>query len=257
MKFFTSLKVYFVGAAFGLMVACQPQSQPSSKSDLEPIAYDAKRIEVDSQIVDDMAVDSIINIYKGKVQQETSRIIGYTNKVLTKGKPESLLTNFITDLMLERGRLIAQENGQPLPNFAYSNNGGYRTVLPEGAITIGDIFQVMPFENKLVIIGLNAAQTELFFRNIADMGGEGVAGVKLQIKNKDVYRLRIDGEAYDKNHEGLYYMLTTDYLANGGGGDVLKEAPFRYDSDVLLRDAIVEYIEAVHAQGEKIDARLD
>ena len=76
-----------------------------------------------------------------------NEVLTYSKINLTKKGSESLLGNFVTDLCLE------QFSDQA--DICIMNNGGLRFPLPKGEVTIGDIYKLMPFENKLVVLELN------------------------------------------------------------------------------------------------------
>ena len=61
------------------------------------------------------------------------------------------------------------------------NMGGLRNVLTEGAVTCGNIYEILPFENSLCVVTLKGVYLNHLFENIAARGGEGVSGVQLQI----------------------------------------------------------------------------
>ena len=93
------------------------------------------------------------------------------------------------------------------------NNGGLRTNISAGTITRGEIYQLMPFENELVVLKLNKKKSNLL-KYIGKRGGEPFLGMTMTI-NKDG---RVIKNSWPVNfNEGDHVrMLTSDYLANGG-----------------------------------------
>lgn len=222
------------------------------------ISYSSECISVvnDSLPVDSSVLDLILP-YKRKVIEETERIVGYASETINKGIPESPLTNMISDLLLAKGQELASATNSPIPDMAFVNNGGLRAPLPEGAITVGDVYQLMPFENKLSLVGLNGLQMLAFLNYIASLGGEGLAGVRFTIDNSEATNIVFASQHFNVDSAKMYYVITSDYLANGGGGDVLKTASFRKDYAVLIRDVIMEYIEHQYLTGKEISPKLD
>ena len=98
----------------------------------------------------DASVGEIINIYKTKVDSITSRVIGQSEIAMDVERPQSCLSNFTSDLLVE----TAEKNTGKKCDFGVMNIGGIRTSLPEGDITVGNIFSIFPFENSISVITL-------------------------------------------------------------------------------------------------------
>lgn len=106
---------------------------------------------------------SLIAHYKGKVDSIMLRVIGTSETTLTKGRPESPLSNLIADILRESA---APYIGQPA-DVALMNMGGIRNDLPAGEITYGNIFEIAPFENTLCIVKMKGTDLLELFKNIA------------------------------------------------------------------------------------------
>ena len=128
--------------------------------------------------------------------------------------------------------------------MAVTNNGGLRVPIREGVITVGEIFEVAPFENFLVVVELNGAEVQALADDIAGVGGEPIAGFSFHIDGATgkAGGLRVGNEPLRAN--GTYRLVTLDYLLDGG--DMMRtlwEQRPRVTTNITLRDAIVQYIE--------------
>jgi 2',3'-cyclic-nucleotide 2'-phosphodiesterase (5'-nucleotidase family) len=127
--------------------------------------------------VTDNSFAEILSPYTNKLGEGMSEIISYSDTSLVDYKPESPLSNFVSDLVLDFTRKFALQN---LPgtqvHFSLVNHGGLRTSLPKGKITVRNIFELMPFENELVLLKLTGSQVSELADYIASRGGEGVSG---------------------------------------------------------------------------------
>ena len=85
--------------------------------------------------------------YKGKVDELMSPVLGRTPTPLVSGRPESPLSNLLSDILVWSGKLYGEK-----PDFGVYNIGGIRASLAQGDITIGDVFDVAPFENKVCFL---------------------------------------------------------------------------------------------------------
>ena len=87
---------------------------------------------------------------KQRVDAKMNVVIGQAAVTMKGHAPESLLSNFSADVYRETASKFLGEE----VNMAVVNLGGLRTVVPAGNITIGKVFELMPFENELVIVWL-------------------------------------------------------------------------------------------------------
>ena len=108
------------------------------------------------------------------------------------------------------------------------NIGGIRTSLNKGEITIGDIFNIFPFENSLCLIKLKGNDVKKIFESIASREGEGVSKeIQMTITSDNkIKNVTVNGKNIDDNR--IYTIATIDYLANGNDGmDAFKNATER------------------------------
>lgn len=96
------------------------------------------------------------------------------------------------------------------------NMGGLRNILPEGDITVGDVFEILPFENSLCVLTMKGTDLRRLFEAIASLHGEGVSGIRLEITKDGKLLNAFVGEKPLKDDQ-LYTVATIDYLADGNG----------------------------------------
>jgi 2',3'-cyclic-nucleotide 2'-phosphodiesterase (5'-nucleotidase family) len=183
-------------------------------------------------------------------------VIGETEVALEKAQPEGLLGNFVTDACLNISAKYYYPEDYGKIDFCFLNNGGLRAALPQGKITLKNIFEVMPFENALTVLTLNGETLEKLFNLIAMKGGVPVSGLKMQIKDTVAVNVKIQDMTFDTGR--TYRMLTSDYLANGGDGlFFLSDAVNREDLNLKVRDALIEYISNLSKEGRKISSKVE
>ena len=162
------------------------------------------------------------------------------------------MNNFFGDLFLEQGEKVLKNFGRYIkPDISYFNYGGIRTSLPKGEITVGKIFEMMPFENELVFIQVSGTQVREFLDAIAQGGGDSLGGVRFKISNKKAKDIEIGGSPLQP--DSFYWMVTNDYVAAGGDNREMLTHPKEYiDSGEKVRDVIIEYLETKYQSGEEI-----
>ena len=212
------------------------------------------RVEMDStwEPVADTEMRTLIISLKTKMTEEMQKVIGTANQTLIKDKPQSLLTNFTTDAMLDYASIL----WGPV-DFAVMNVGGIRNTLNQGNVTVGDIYEIYPFDNRIVLLELTGKAIMELFDTIAKKGGEGLSkNIEVVIKDKVVESLIIGGKAVDENK--IYRITTIDYLAEGNSGmEAFTKAVNVTDPNKFLRDVMIEYIKRLTAVNIRIDAHLD
>ncbi len=137
----------------------------------------------------------------------------------------------VTDVLLEQGKKI-----QPQESLCLINFGGLRSTLNKGDILLGDVFKLLPFDNYLVFVHLKAEAIEEMKAWIAKTGGQPIAGCYLE-----------KGILYDASKKVIekkdYWVLTSDYLLNGGDNATFFQKNNQViQPNLLLRDVFLEGI---------------
>jgi len=178
--------------------------------------------------------------------------IGYTDSEIFKQQPNGLLNNLSADMLMEEAKL-ATKNTNHTPDFCLLNYGGLRYSLPNGKITLADVYQMMPFDNELVILKLSGEKVDSIFKYIAFTGGQPIAGCTIEVAKNKYRNAKINGKDFDKSKS--YFVLTSDYLASGGDKMNFLQNPLAsFDTGLLLRDAMINYIKKESSKGRKIIA---
>lgn len=214
-------------------------------------------VEDNLNVPRDSAVMALIRPYSTQLEKEMDQVIGNLALDLTLGRreqPESLLGNFVADALQAK----ALEYSQDKVDFSISNRGGLRIpMLPKGPIKKSAIFELLPFENILVILELNGKQVEDLVRHMAKSGGWPVSeGLYYQITQSGVDEIRINGVLLEEGQ--IYRVAMPDYIANGGGdADFLVDIP-QISTQKLMRDAVIDFIKESSGPVEaKITGRIE
>ncbi len=181
-------------------------------------------------------------------------IIGFAPEALVKKMPESNLGNFFADVILEKAKLIPNTDTAHL--IALFNYGGLRTSVPEGKVYIRNMYELMPFENELVLLQLKGSGLLKVINGIAASGGTPLAGIKFSISDKKAENILVHQTSLDTNF--IYTIATSDYLANGGDKFFNVEAPAVFiKTNLLLRDILIETCKERYRQNKPISGQID
>jgi 2',3'-cyclic-nucleotide 2'-phosphodiesterase (5'-nucleotidase family) len=114
----------------------------------------------------------------------------------------------------------------------------------------------MPFENEIVLIKISGKSFLSMAEKIAARGGEGVAGLKLGIKENKVSSLKIGENDFDPAK--TYWLVTNDYIANGGDQmSMFLNPEQRIDTKAKIRDVLIERIGNSYKKNGAISVHVD
>ncbi len=203
-------------------------------------------------VMKDLRATQLIERYSPQVAP-LQEIVGYSADEYAKERPESGLSNFAADVI----KAIAEEKTGLKVDIAMTNFGGIRTSLPKGAVRVYDIFSIFPFDNSIVVFDIKGTDLRRFLdRMVARHRVEALSGVEIVIDDRTPVKLDVAGAPLDDGR--TYRFATINFLMDGGDGVVLSDVAFnRIDTDIWIRDAIVEYLKAQTARGEQIVLRTD
>lgn len=190
------------------------------------------------------SVNDSIQRFKRKVDAETSRVIAFSEEPLTKQGDESSLGNFVCDALF-RGAVLSYSIE---PDIVLVNRGGLRTEVPKGEFRVLNIFELMPFENELVVIHLKGEDVLKMTEKIWEKK-HAFRGMILNKEKKN--EILIGGKLLDQQKE--YSIATSDYLVEGGDGfTMFKGARAEKRAGKKIRDVIVNYCEEETSQKRNI-----
>ena len=151
---------------------------------------------------------------------------------------------------------MATEKYNTNVDVAFVNFGGIRlTQLPAGNVTTGKIFELMPFDNLLILQKIKGDVLQQVLDLAAAKGGWPMAGLTMQLKDKKAINVTVGGKPLDIN--ATYTIANSDFIANGGdNADMLRNVP-QITNGYLMRDAIIDYIKKLKSQGKNISAHIE
>jgi 2',3'-cyclic-nucleotide 2'-phosphodiesterase (5'-nucleotidase family) len=176
--------------------------------------------------------------FKTALDAKMNEVLGNVDSELIKGKPSSSLTNFVADAVSEGYQNIS---GKKL-DIVMMNYGGVRVnSLGAGDITVGEVYEIMPFENYLIVIDADGSTMKQLFDKAAHSGGWPMsANSSYSIKDSTATDIVINGKVFDINNN--YTIGLPDYIANGGDDCKFLKSLSREDTGLLIRDILIQEI---------------
>jgi len=207
----------------------------SAKSELIPLYIDA--------VGEDAAIKKLAESFR---IPGIDKVIGQTAAFISKepvkdGCIDSPVNNWFADVMSRAAQA----------DFTATNTGGSRTSLEKGPVTMRDMINLMPFENKMTLVTVDG----IFVKNLVRNGFKNGRALynynnltaKFKIKNNKVKDLEVFvGGKPVENHK-TYTLLTNEYIAGGfSEGWMFKRVPpeNKKTVDIGIRGLLAEDLKA-------------
>jgi len=192
--------------------------------------------KVDNTLISrDAQLDSIISPYKRIFDSKMNDTLAYSPKEISKERYESELGNWVADGM----KWYIDSVMKLKSDIAFCNYGGLRIKsLPKGAIQLKHIFELMPFENALVVVELDSNELKRFLHNVIYKDGWPVSkGFYMHISNEN----KLIDWSVQKQRKNNYRVILSDYVANGGDNMDMLISKKKEETNVIIRDALISY----------------
>ncbi|GAM71513.1 5'-nucleotidase [Vibrio sp. JCM 19236] len=236
-----------------------------------------------SIVEDDVIASEKLSVYSDEIEEKKKDVIGNSlnnlcndrvpgqghgsGDICGSGTPErefmdqygSVMGHIVSKAFLE---LSLQSD------IAIQNTGGVRNSIPEGDVTVGHAFDVLPFTNLLVNLTMTGQEIvdtlEDAIDNVVENNSTGAFPTAANLKFKvdmnaakgnrvtEVEARRKGDDVYSEWHaielSETYVVVTNDFIANGGDRyDSMKpvfEDPDRSEETGLLyTDSLIKYID--------------
>ncbi len=201
---------------------------------------------VGKEYANDKELLSLLIPYVDKVDAVLNEVIGSATAPFLNSdtrKMETPIGNLVADSMQW---FCTSQNLKT--DFAFQNGGGIRTAIADGEIQKSTIYEVLPFDNSVSISTLKGSDViELFALTPGNVTHGAMPQVSkevsftIDVANNMVEDLLINGKPVDPNAE--YRIATNSYLSAGGDGyKIFKNAVEYYDTSLMQRDALIDYM---------------
>ena len=191
----------------------------------------------------DTAIARQIDYWVQKAEAGFDEVIGLSTAPISRsGSGESPMGNLLTDAMRDAAGA----------DIAFSNHGGVRSELGAGAITPRQIFSVMPFGNRVVVLKVTGEFLKALVEDRVSGNSRGmlISGAEIVIDRSKpdssrVVKFDIGGKPIVMDQE--YTLAVSDYLVEGNSGydrlTGISPEQINY-TGLLLRQSLIDYIKS-------------
>ena len=236
-------RFFVILLTFNLIISCK------STSSYQTTKIEGKKIGVTNEKGENEAIVNYVKPYSDNINKDLNSVLAYCPETQDKSKGtwQSNIGNLLAEITFELGNPVFQKRENKTIDVCLLNHGGIRAVIPKGDVTTRTAFEVMPFENSLIIVGLTGKEIKTLAEYIIkEKKPHPLYGMKIYIDKSilKINKIEINNLPLDENR--IYYVGTPDYLANGGDNmTFFKESKIKFDMEYKLRNMMIDYFKKV------------
>lgn len=196
-------------------------------------------------------VSEIVESYGKKLDKDMNQVLGESlENMSTDGKYKGPfgLGSLMADIIRESHKT----------EIGIMNTGGVRSDLPKGPITVGNIFQIMPFDNAITTFKMQGKDLRKILEiNASRLGiskNMQFSGIAYTVKGKNLVSASVNGKPLEPNR--WYTVAAPDYVFQGNEAMSFEAAKDAYSTGVLIRDLMIDYVKRVKQVKAPKDQRL-
>ena len=158
------------------------------------------------------------------------------------GDLNSTFSNMFADATFEMSHERFKEISGNNIDIVLLNNGGIRSIISKGNISEKTAFELMPFENSIVVLELSGKSINKMIDYLRVVKLQHpLKGLEIELNNDySLNNANINGKKININKN--YYVATTDYLLDGGDKMYfLGETTKTIDINYKMRDVLIDY----------------
>ncbi len=217
------------------------------------------RIEVNNNVKSDKEIVEFITPYKNEVDSKMDSILAYspTNYDKKNGLLNTAIGNMMADVALKLSNPVYKARKNRDIDFVLLNHGGIRASISKGDITTRTAYNVMPFENSMVVCELDGETVEELINYLKlSKKAHPISGINIVLDNSyNLIEAKINDKEISKNK--IYSVATTDYLLNGGDKmDFFKKSKENTILDYKLRNILIDYFKQIDTLSFQTDNRF-
>ena len=234
-----------------VLVACETESNQ------QKYGYN---IEINQQVLSDSSIVKYYQPFKKNLEESLMNTpISYSPETYKKndGELNSTLSNMFADATYEMSNPVFNKMSGKNIDIVLLNNGGIRSIISKGNISEKTAFELMPFENSIVVLELNGLSIIKMIDYLRKVKLQHpISGLQITLNNDySVNEVKINGVSIE--NEKKYYVATTDYLLEGGDKMYfLAETTKTTDINYKMRDILIDYFKKYDTLKLKSDNRF-
>lgn len=226
---------YFMGAYVGRIDLKLDAQGKIVKYDSQLVLLDEK-FDPPPQAKPD-ALQQLMSSYGDKLKASMGQVLGESlDDMGTDGKYDGpfALGSLVADVLREsQGTEVG-----------IMNTGGVRAGVPKGPITVGGVYEVMPFDNTISTFKLKGQDlrqvVEISASRLGVSKNMQFSGLVYSVRDKQVSDIRVQGKPLEANR--VYTVVAPDYVLDGNEDIAFPHATEIKRTGLLIRDLLMNYV---------------
>lgn len=252
MVHFTKYKLMFFAIIIVIIVSCKTQK-------LHLNTIEGQRHEINDNIKTDQSIEAFIAPYRNRIESDLDSVLAYAVDVYSKsdGELNTAIGNLMADIVRSEGNIVFNKRTGKNIDVAILNFGGIRAEIPKGPVSARTAYNVMPFENEIIVVGLKGEKiNEAINYLVSRRRANPISGLSIVVdKDYNLVSAQINDKAIDPNK--TYYFATSDYLYNRGDNMTFFQPNEElHEINYKIRNAMIDYFKKTDTINPVIDDRF-
>lgn len=245
---------------FHIILFLLPITLVSCKGSQQGISLiEAEQLNIDGSIAENDSIEAFIAPYRARIDQEMDSVLAYAPYSLSKtdGDLNTTIGNMMADAVMELSNPVFRSRTGKSIDLVLLNHGGIRSTVNKGSITTRTAYNIMPFENEVVVAELKGEQVFKMIDYLLEANtAHPLSGIELIINtDNSIGKALVQGKPIEKDKS--YYVATNDYLYMGGDNmNFFSKAEGVTNIDYKIRNLLIDYFKKKDSIAPVIDNRF-
>lgn len=237
------IKYRFLSFVFSIFLISGCKNEPLVNAEIR-----GERIAIDNKITPDKEIEKFLKPYSVHINKTLDSILAYNPRDLNKsdGELNTAIGNLMADIVMEQANPVFKSRTGNDIDLVLLNHGGIRSTIGKGPITARTAYNIMPFENEIVVVEITTEKIQEMLAYLENnKTAHPVSGMEIKMdRNYKITSTTINGKPIEPGD--TYFVATSDYLQQGGDNmNFLKDPVSLHRIDYKIRNAIIDYFEKV------------
>lgn len=127
---------------------------------LHLLKIEGQNIQITDSLVLNSEIEDFITPYREHIKKDLDSVLAYAKDTYSKtdGFLNTAIGNFMADVVYDEANPVFKSRTGNNIDMVLLNHGGIRAIISEGNITTKTAYELMPFENSIVVVALKSAQ---------------------------------------------------------------------------------------------------
>lgn len=245
------IKRLFLLCFIGFIISC--------KNDVNLNKIEGQRISITDSIEANPEIEAYIKPFRENVTKDLDSTLAYAVGTYSKtdGELNTAIGNFMADALFEESNPVFNKRTGKSIDMVLLNHGGIRSIISKGNITSRTAYQIMPFDNEVVIVSLKGTQVKELLKYLSNAKrAHPISKLKLILDNDyNIVEATINGSPLEDSE--TYNVATNDFLFEGGDRmTFFKTNEGVVNLDYKLRNLYIDHFKKIDTLNPVIDDRF-